>query len=86
MIEAFKFDDVMKLKNKAPCTWSTFIAVPLIAGQEFSSLLRTMVRTATPYFETTTDGPLVYEVPSGRVLLGNPVEVTKPQPTGQASP
>ena len=86
VIEAFKFDDVMKLKNKAPCTWSTFIAVPLIAGQEFSSGLRTMVRTATPYFETTTDGPLVYEVPSGRVLLGNPVEVTKPQPTGQASP
>jgi hypothetical protein len=90
VVEAFRFDDVWKKKNGARCVWATFIAVPLHSGQEFSSMLRTMVHTATPYFGTTTNGLQVYEVPAGKVLMGEPVEVPgqpkAPPPTGQASP
>jgi len=86
MVEAFRFEDVRTMKNKAPCVWATFIAVPLHQGQEFSSVLRTMVRTATPYFGTTADGLQIYEVPPGKVLIGNPIEVPgsqkPPQPAG----
>ncbi len=90
VVEAFRFSDVTSMKKNAPCIWATFIALPLHHGQEFSGMLRTMVHTATPYFGTTTDGTQVFEIPPGKVLMGNPVEVPSapraPQPTGQASP
>ncbi len=90
VVEAFRFDDVWKKRNGARCVWATFVAVPLHSGQKFSSMLRTMVHTAAPYFGTTTNGIQMYEVPPGKVIMGNPVEVPEPQkapqPTGQASP
>jgi hypothetical protein len=90
MVEAFKFSDVMNMGKKAPCIWATFIAVPTHAGQEFSDVLRTMARTATPYFGKTTDGIQVHDVPGGNVNVGEPVEIpalpSAPQPTRQASP
>jgi hypothetical protein len=79
MVEAFRFGDVMKMKKNAPCVWATFIAVPLHPGQGFSGVLRTMAHTAAPYFGTTTDGIQLYEVPPGKVLMGEPVEVPGPQ-------
>lgn len=75
VVEAFKFEDVAKLRKSAPCVWSTFIAVPLHTGQEFSGALRAMVRTAAPYFGNTADGIQTFDVPQGKVLLGEPVEV-----------
>jgi hypothetical protein len=79
VLEAFKFSDLMALKGKAPCAWATFVAVPLHEGQEFSSMLRTMVQKATPYFGTTADGLQEYDVPHGQVLMGEPVVVPGPQ-------
>ena len=81
VLEAFKFSDLMALKGKAPCAWATFVAVPLHEGQEFSSMLRTMVQKATPYFGTTADGLQEYDVPQGQVLMGEPVVVPGPQST-----
>jgi hypothetical protein len=81
VLEAFRFDDVSKLREKAPCIWATFVAVPLRTGQEFSNMLRTMVRTATPYFGTTTDGIQEYDLPAGKVIMGEPVVVPGPQAT-----
>ena len=87
LINAFKFDDVMRLKKDAPCAWSTFIAVPLHSGMTFSNVLRTMARTATPFFGTTANGLQVFEVPPGKVLMGEPVEVPGPQtPAPPAAP
>jgi len=79
VVQAFKFEDVRTMKSKAPCIWSTFIAVPLHAGQEFSGMLHTMVKTATPYYGTTTDGIQEYDVPQGKVQVGEPVIVPGPQ-------
>ncbi|HEY5080004.1 MAG TPA: hypothetical protein VII43_09155 [Opitutaceae bacterium] len=79
VLEAFKFSDLMTLKGNAPCTWATFVAVPLHEGQEFSSMLRTMVQKVTPYFGTTADGLQEYDVPQGQVLMGEPVVVPGPQ-------
>jgi hypothetical protein len=78
-INAFKFEDVMKMKRDAPCVWSMFIAVPLHQGLTFNNVLRTMARTATPYIGTTANGLQIYEVPPGKVLMGEPVEVPGPQ-------
>lgn len=78
VVEAFKFDDVRVMNGKAPCTWATFIAVPVEHGQKFSDVLRTMLHTATPYFGETTRGLQIYEVPPGKVLMGTPVEVPEP--------
>jgi hypothetical protein len=86
LINAFKFDDVVRMKKDAPCAWSTFIAVPLHTGLTFASVLRTMARTATPYFGTTANGLQVFDVPPGKVLMGEPVEVTGPQKTPPAVP
>ncbi len=90
LINAFKFDDVIKMKRTAPCVWSTFIAVPLHSGLSFSNVLRTMARTATPYFGTTANGLQVFDVPPGKVLMGEPIEVSGPQktpvPAGPNSP
>jgi len=79
VVEAFKFDDLVRLKRGAPCAWATFIAVPIHPGQEFSQMLASMVRTGTPYFGTTTDGIQEYDLPAGKVLVGEPVEVPGPQ-------
>jgi hypothetical protein len=79
VVEAFKFSDLMAMKDHAPCTWATFIAVPLHPGQQFSNMLHTMAKTATPYFGTTTDGIQEYDLPAGKVLMGEPVEVQGPQ-------
>ncbi len=86
LINAFKFDDVVRMKRDAPCVWSTFIAVPLHTGLTFSSVLRTMARTATPYFGTTANGLQVFDVPPGKVLMGEPVEISGPQKTPPAAP
>jgi hypothetical protein len=75
VVEAFKTDDVMTMKKKAPCIWATFIAVPANRGQKFSGVLRAMIQTATPYFGETTHGLQAYEVPPGKVFVGTPVEV-----------
>jgi len=79
VVEAFKWDDLMAMKDRAPCIWATFVAVPLHTGQEFSGLLRTLVNAATPYFGTTADGLQEFDIPQGKVLLGEPVEVPGPQ-------
>jgi hypothetical protein len=79
VVEAFKFDDVKAMNKKAPCIWSTFVAVPVDPGRPFSTVLRSLLTAASPYFGTTTNGLQVYEVPDGKVLLGNPVEVSSPQ-------
>ncbi len=86
LINAFKFEDVVKMKGSAPCVWSTFIAVPLHTGLTFANVLRTMARTATPYFGTTANGLQMFDVPPGKVLLGEPVEVTGPPKTPPAVP
>jgi hypothetical protein len=78
VVEAFKFEDVLAMDSKAPCTWATFVAVPDLASDKFSSVLRSMLTAASPYFGTTTNGLQVYDVPLGKVLLGNPVEVSPP--------
>jgi len=75
VVEAFKTDDVRIMKKKAPCVWATFIAVPADRGQKYSSVLRAMIQTATPYFGETTHGLQAYEVPPGKVFVGTPVEV-----------
>jgi hypothetical protein len=79
VVEAFKFSDLMALKDNAPCEWATFIAVPLHSGQKFSNMLQTMAKTATPYFGTTTNGIQEYDLPAGKVIMGEPVEVQGPQ-------
>lgn len=72
VIEAFRSDDVERMDKRAPCVWAVFIAVPAEGGQKFSSVLRGMLQAATPYFEETTHGLQVQDVPAGRVLLGTP--------------
>lgn len=75
VVEAFRFSDVERLKNEAPCEWAVFISVPLRAGQGFSSVVREMANAATPYFGATTLGPQLLDPPEGRVSLGEPREV-----------
>ncbi len=79
VVEAFRFDDIKAMDKKAPCIWATFVAVPVDRGRAFSTLLRTMLTAASPYFGTTTNGLQVYEVPEGKVMLGSPVEVPSPE-------
>jgi len=87
VVEAFKFEDVKTMDRKAPCTWATFIAVPDLTSDKFSSVLRGMLTAASPYFGTTTTGLQVYDVPLGKVILGNPVEVAPPaKDAGNALP
>jgi hypothetical protein len=86
VVEAFRFDDVKSMDKRAPCIWTTFVAVPVERGQKFSTVLPAMLKAASPYFGATTDGLQVYDVPIGKVLLGNPVEVSGPQKPQAASP
>jgi hypothetical protein len=79
VVEAFKWDDLVARKENAPCAWATFVAVPLHTGQQFSGLLHTMAKTATPYFGTTADGLQEFDIPQGKVELGEPVVVPGPQ-------
>lgn len=79
VVEAFKFSDLMAMKDNAPCIWATFVAVPLHTGQEFSNLLHAMATTATPYFGTTAEGLQEFDVPQGKVQVGEPVIVPGPQ-------
>ena len=79
VVEAFKFSELMAKKDNAPCEWATFVAVPLHTGQNFSNMLQTMAKTATPYFGTTTNGIQEYDLPAGKVMMGEPVEVPGPQ-------
>jgi hypothetical protein len=79
VVQAFRFEDVRDKKKKAACIWSTYIAVEAHQGQEFSSVLRAMVHTAEPYFGTTTDGLQKYDLPLGKVDVGEPVVVPGPQ-------
>ncbi len=74
-VEAFRFTDVNAMDKKAPCVWAVLIAVPADKGQKFSSVLQAMLQAATPYFGETTHGLQVYQVPPGRVIMGNPEEV-----------
>jgi hypothetical protein len=71
-VEAFKYDEVVKMDKKAPCVWAVFIAVPVEGGLKFSDVLRGMLQAATPYFEETTHGLQISEVPPGKVNIGNP--------------
>ena len=58
--------------RKAPCVWTVFIAAPADGRQKFSEVMRGMLQAATPYFGETTHGLQIYEVPAGRVTIGNP--------------
>jgi hypothetical protein len=80
VLEAFRFADVKALNTKAPCAWMIFIAVPNDDGRKFSSLLPSMLKTAEPYYGTTTNGLQVHEIPMGTVQVGRPVEVTPASP------
>lgn len=75
-IEAFRFEDVETLRNAAPCVWATFVAVPLHPGQTFSSVLHTMAQASTSYLGTTTRGLQITPIPPGKVILGEPKEVS----------
>lgn len=86
LINAFRFEDVRKMKRDAPCVWSMFISVPLHQGLTFNNVLRTMARTATPYIGETTNGMQIYEVPPGKVLMGEPVEMSGPQRAPPSTP
>ena len=80
LINAFRFEDVMKMKRDAPCVWSMFISVPLHQGLTFNNVLRTMARTATPYVgENNDERDADLRVPPGKVLMGEPVEVQAPE-------
>jgi hypothetical protein len=86
VVEAFKLEDVKADNKKAPCIWATFAAMPVERGQAFSGALRTILSAAAPYFGTTTNGPQVYEVPIGKVIMGSPTEVSGPQKTNLDNP
>lgn len=86
VVEAFKFDDVKSMNKRAPCIWATFVAIPVERGQKFSGVLPAMLKAAAPYFGTTTNGLQVYEIPNGKVLMGNPVEVAAPKQAPQGTP
>ena len=83
VVEAFKLDDIRVMNRKAPCIWSTFVAVPADRGLKYSSVLKAMLRTAGPYFAETTHGVQAYEVPPGKVLVGAPVVLPAPGGTPQ---
>jgi hypothetical protein len=74
-VEAFRFADVNAMDRKAPCVWAVLIAVPAEDGQKFSNVIQAMLQAATPYFGETTHGLQEYQVPPGRVIMGNPEEV-----------
>jgi hypothetical protein len=84
MVEAFRFEDVRDRKRDAPCVWSTLVAMPFRQGLDSVKVIRTMARTAIPYFGTTADGLQVFEVSPGRVLMGEPVEAPGPQKAPQS--
>jgi hypothetical protein len=75
VVEAFRFADVNAMDRKAPCVWAVFIAVPTDGSQKFSDVLEARLKAATPYFGETTHGLQIYQVPPGRVIMGNPEEV-----------
>jgi hypothetical protein len=75
VVEAFRFSDVKALDEKAPCAWMIFIAVPTDQRRKFSDVLAAMLKSAVPYYGETTQGPQVFEVPVGKVILGTPTEV-----------
>jgi hypothetical protein len=75
VIEAFKFADVKAMDTKAPCAWMIFIGVPTDPGEKLSELLAAMLKTAEPYYGGTTQGLQVFEVPAGKVDVGEPSEV-----------
>jgi hypothetical protein len=75
VLEAFKFSDVKAMNRKAPCAWMIFIAVPMDSGKKLSEFLTTMLKTAEPYYGGTTQGLQIFEVPVGKVEIGEPVEL-----------
>jgi hypothetical protein len=73
-IEAFRFDDLQKLRGDAKRVWTTFIAIPKSDGQKFADVLPRMARLATNYFGETTQGMVVFDQ-NARVEVGAPYEV-----------
>jgi hypothetical protein len=49
--------------------------VPIDSGEKLAALLPTMLKTAEPYYGGTTHGLQVFEVPAGKVEIGEPAEV-----------
>lgn len=60
VVDAFKYEDLMKKGKDAKRQWTTFVAAPRQPGQKFSDVLTTMLRVSTPYFGENTAGLQMY--------------------------
>ena len=81
VIDAFNYAELKAKGKAAKALWTTFVAAPVMRGQKFSQVFKTMLRTATPYWGDTTLGMQVFNDARAEVKIGEAVEVkTTPPP------
>ena len=70
VVDAFNHADLKRDGASAQRVWTTFVAAPRQPGQQFSDVLNTMLRVATPYFGETTTGLQMFNDARAEVLVG----------------
>jgi len=80
VIDAFDYSELKSKGKSAKALWTTFVAAPVERGQRFSSVLPTMLRTATPFWGETSNGMQVYNDARAEVKIGELVEVKDSPP------
>lgn len=74
VVDAFRHKDLQARRARAKRVWTTFLAIPRAPGQQFSSVLDSMLRHGAAYFGETTRGIDVFPDPAANVTPG-PIEV-----------
>lgn len=70
VIDAFDYAELKKEGKSAKRLWTTFVAAPKEPKQTFSSIAKTLIRNAAPYFGETTVGLQVYTDARAKVEIG----------------
>ncbi len=70
VLDAFGSQDLLEKQSRAQRRWTTFVALPREDHRNFSEVLGTMLRVATPYFGETTRGLQMFTDARASVKLG----------------
>lgn len=70
VVDAFGYQDLLEKQSRAQRRWTTFVALPREDYRNFSEVLGTMLRVATPYFGETTRGLQMFTDARATVKLG----------------
>lgn len=70
VVDAFGYQDLLEKQSRAQRHWTTFVALPREDHRNYSEVLGTMLRVATPYFGETTRGLQMFTDARASVKLG----------------